>query len=125
MVFPDTYYFAVASSDRALLRQAYSKIQSRLQALWEQRSADLPFKSAYEALIFASIVEKATGRRDDRNIVAAVFVNRLKRGRRLQPDPPIIYGLPQTFDGTSRRRDLLQRGPCNTYTRYGLPAPPL
>ncbi len=125
MFFPDTYYFAVASSDLALLKQAYSKMQSRLQALWEQRSADLPFKSAYEALIFASIVEKETGRSDERNIVAAVFVNRLKRGMRLQTDPTIIYGLGSTFDGNLRRRDLLKDGNYNTYTRYGLPPTPI
>jgi UPF0755 protein len=125
LFFPDTYYFSVASSDLALLKQAYSRMQSKLQTLWEGRSAGLPFKSPYEALIFASIVEKETGRNDERDLVAAVFVNRLKRGMRLQTDPTIIYGLGPTFDGNLRRRDLLTDGSYNTYTRYGLPPTPI
>lgn len=125
LFFPDTYYFAVASSDLALLKQAYTKMQTKLQALWDERSAGLPFKSPYEALIFASIVEKETGRNEERNLVAAVFVNRMKRGMRLQTDPTIIYGLGAGFDGNLRKRDLLTDGSYNTYTRAGLPPTPI
>ena len=81
LFFPDTYYFAVASSDLALLKQAYSRMQSKLQTLWEERAPGLPLNNAYDALIFASIVEKETGRNDERELVAAVFINRLKRGK--------------------------------------------
>jgi UPF0755 protein len=125
LFFPDTYYFAVASSDLALLKQAYSRMQSKLQALWEERAQGLPLNNAYEALIFASIVEKETGRNDERALVAAVFVNRLKRGMRLQTDPTVIYGLGSSFDGNLRRRDLQTDGSYNTYTRYGLPPTPI
>ena len=125
LFFPDTYYFAVASSDIALLKQAYLRMQTKLQTLWEQRAAGLPFKTAYDALIFASIVEKETGRNDERELVAAVFINRLKRGMRLQTDPTIIYGLGAEFDGNLRRRDLQTDSSYNTYTRYGLPPTPI
>ena len=125
LFFPDTYYFAVASSDIALLKQAYLRMQSKLQALWEQRASGLPFKTPYDALIFASIVEKETGRNDERELVAAVFINRLKRGMRLQTDPTIIYGLGAAFDGNLRRRDLQVDSSYNTYTRYGLPPTPI
>jgi UPF0755 protein len=125
LFFPDTYYFAVASSDLALLKQAYTRMQAKLQVLWEQRAAGLPLNSPYEALTFASIVEKETGRNDERELVAAVFINRLKRGMRLQTDPTIIYGLGAAFDGNLRRRDLQTDTRYNTYTRYGLPPTPI
>jgi UPF0755 protein len=125
LFFPDTYYFAVASSDLALLKQAYLKMQSKLQTLWEQRAPGLPLKNSYEALIFASIVEKETGRNDERELIAAVFINRLKRGMRLQTDPTVIYGLGPAFDGNLRRHDLQTDSGYNTYTRYGLPPTPI
>ena len=125
LFFPDTYLFAMASSDLALLKQAYARMQTKLQVLWEGRASGLPLKSPYEALIFASIVEKETGRSDEREMVAAVFINRLKRGMRLQTDPTVIYGLGSVYDGNLRRRDLLTDTVYNTYTRYGLPPTPI
>jgi len=125
LFFPDTYYFAVASSDLALLKQAYLRMQSKVQTLWGQRAAGLPLRNEYEALIFASIVEKETGRSDERQLVSAVFVNRLRRGMRLQTDPTIIYGLGAAFDGNLHRRDLVNDTKYNTYTRYGLPPTPI
>ncbi len=125
LFFPDTYYFAVDSSDLALLKQAYLRMQSKLEALWTQRAPGLPLNNAYEALILASIVEKETGRNDERELVAAVFINRMKRGMRLQTDPTVIYGLGPTFDGNLRRRDLQTDNSYNTYTRYGLPPTPI
>ena len=125
LFFPDTYYFAVASSDLALLKQAYLRMQGKLQALWPQRAPGLPLGTPYQALIFASIVEKETGRGEERPLVAAVFMNRLKRGMRLQTDPTIIYGLGAGFDGKLRRRDLQKDNSYNTYTRSGLPPTPI
>lgn len=125
LFFPDTYIFAVASSDLTLLKQAYARMQSKLQTLWEQRAAGLPLGTPYDALILASIVEKETGRNDEREMVAAVFINRLKRGMRLQTDPTVIYGLGSEFDGNLRRRDLQADNVYNTYTRYGLPPTPI
>lgn len=124
-IFPDTYRFSAGTSDLILLRQAYQKMQATLTQHWEQRSRKLPLRSAYEALVLASIVEKETGRNDEREMVAAVFVNRLRRGMRLQTDPSIIYGLGEKFDGNLRRRDLVTDGAYNTYTRAGLPPTPI
>lgn len=123
--FPDTYYFVKGTSDLALLKRAYKTMQMHLQESWQERTSDLPFKSAYEALILASIVEKETGQASDRGMIAAVFINRLRKGMLLQTDPTVIYGLGQNFDGNLRKRDLLVDTPYNTYTRAGMPPTPI
>lgn len=123
--FPDTYHVARGSSELILLRRAHDTMRKRLQAAWENRMPDLPYGNAYEALIMASIVEKETGNPQDRPMVAAVFVNRLKQKMRLQTDPAVIYGLGDGFDGNLRKRDLLTDTPYNTYTRSGLPPTPI
>ena len=123
--FPDTYTYAKGSSDLAVLRRALHAMDRKLEAAWSQRSADTPLKSADEALVLASIVEKETGRASDRAQIAGVFVNRLRTGMLLQTDPTVIYGLGEKFDGNLRRRDLLADTPWNTYTRGGLPPTPI
>jgi peptidoglycan lytic transglycosylase G len=123
--FPDTYFFANGSTDLSLLVRAYRLMRARLDAAWAKRTADLPYKDAYELLIVASIVEKETGRAADRPLIASVFVNRLRLGMRLQSDPTVIYGLGPKFDGNLRKRDLETDTPYNTYTRDGLPPTPI
>lgn len=123
--FPDTYTYAKGSSDIAVLRRALHAMDRKLEAAWSQRAADTPLKSADEALVLASIVEKETGRASDRAQIAGVFVNRLRTGMLLQTDPTVIYGLGEKFDGNLRRRDLLADTPWNTYTRGGLPPTPI
>ncbi len=123
--FPDTYVFARGTSDLEILRQAYRAMEKRLGAAWAGRPSDVPLGSAYEALILASIVEKETGRPEDRPLVAAVLTNRLRVGMRLQADPTVIYGLGAEFDGNLRKRDLTADTPYNTYTREGLPPTPI
>ena len=125
LFFPNTYHFDAGSSDLLVLRSAYRLMQSHLQAQWASRAADLPFGTPYEALILASIVEKETGRPADRPLVAAVFVNRLRKGMLLQADPTVIYGMGESFDGNIRKRDLTTDTPYNTYTRTGLPPTPI
>jgi UPF0755 protein len=125
LFFPDTYYFAAGTSDLTILQQAYNKMQTTLDATWETRAERLPVKEKYQALILASIVEKETGDPSERKMVAAVFVNRLRKRMRLQTDPTVIYGLGEKFDGNLRKRDLLADQPYNTYTRYGLPPTPI
>jgi UPF0755 protein len=125
LFFPDTYFFATGSTDVAVLKRARRALAERLDAGWQKRAADLPLATPYEALILASIVEKETGRALDRPTIASVFVNRLKRGMRLQTDPTVIYGLGASFDGNLRRRDLDADTPYNTYTRDGLPPTPI
>lgn len=125
LFFPDTYLFNKGSSDLDVLRRAYKAMQSKLDATWEKRESTLPIKTPYELLILASIVEKETGMPADRPQVAAVFVNRLRRGMLLQTDPTVIYGLGERFDGNLRKVDLLTDTPWNTYTRPGLPPTPI
>lgn len=123
--FPETYHINAGESDLKLLRRAYRLMNAHLAREWEQRDEGLPLTSPYEALILASIVEKETGRPEDRGMVAGVFINRLKIGMRLQTDPTVIYGLGERFDGNLRRRDLVTDHPYNTYTRTGMPPTPI
>lgn len=123
--FPDTYTYAKGSSDIAVLRRALHAMDRKLEAAWAQRAADTPLKSADEALVLASIVEKETGKASDRGQIAGVFANRLRVGMLLQTDPTVIYGLGEKFDGNLRKRDLQTDTPWNTYTRPGLPPTPI
>jgi UPF0755 protein len=123
--FPDTYRFAAGTSDRRLYELAMQRMQEHLQQQWAARQPQLPLPDANAALILASIVEKETAREDERDKVAAVFINRLRIGMRLQSDPTVIYGLGRSFDGNLRRRDLETDGPYNSYTRGGLPPTPI
>jgi len=125
LFFPDTYLFAKGSSELAIFRQAHSMLMKRLADAWEKRAPDLPYKSPYEALTMASIVEKETGDKSERGMIAAVFVNRLKQGMLLQTDPTVIYGMGPRFDGNIRKKDLETDTPYNTYLRTGLPPTPI
>ena len=123
--FPDSYTYAKGSSDLAVMRRAMQAMDKKLDAAWSQRQADTPLKSADEALILASIIEKETGRASDRPLVAGVFTNRMRIGMPLQTDPTVIYGMGDAFDGNLRKRDLQTDTPWNTYTRGGLPPTPI
>jgi UPF0755 protein len=125
LFFPDTYYFARGSSDVTILKRAYRAMQNHLRDAWAGRSANLPLKDPYQALILASIVEKETGRESDRSMIASVFLNRLRLSMLLQTDPAVIYGLGDKFDGNLRKKDLLTDREYNTYTRRGLPPTPI
>lgn len=125
LFFPDTYLFDKQSSALAVLKRAYVAMQERLAFAWAMHAPDLPLSSPYELLILASIIEKETGRAEDRDLVASVFANRLRIGMRLQTDPTVIYGLGSDFDGRLRRRHLDTDHPWNTYTRSGLPPTPI
>ena len=125
LLFPDTYLFAKGSSDVAVLQRAYHAMQRHLAAEWRARDANVPYQTPYEALIMASIIEKETGQAAERDLIAGVLVNRLRRGMRLQVDPSVIYGLGEAFDGNLKKVHLLTDGPYNTYTRVGLPPTPI
>lgn len=125
LFFPDTYFFARGSSDVAVLKRAYRAMRNHMDIAWTERTVNLPLKDPYEALILASIIEKETGREDDRRMVAAVFINRLRLRMLLQTDPTVIYGLGDKFDGNLRKKDLLSDQEYNTYTRPGLPPTPI
>jgi UPF0755 protein len=123
--FPDTYRFPKGESDIEILRQAYSAMTRKLEEAWAGRAPDLPLATPYDALILASIVEKETGVRGDRDLIAAVFINRLRYPMRLQTDPTVIYGMGAAFNGNLRKVDLQTDTPYNTYTRDGLPPTPI
>ena len=125
MFFPDTYRFPRGTSDIDFLRRAYQVMQQHLEREWDQRAADLPLKSSYEALILASIIEKETAVGSERPLIAGVFTERLRRNMRLQTDPTIIYGLGSSFDGDIRFRDLKKDTPYNTYLHAGLTPTPI
>ncbi|TNJ19763.1 ABC transporter substrate-binding protein [Aeromonas sobria] len=122
---PETYAYTTHASDLSLLRRAHQDMETFLQQSWEKRQANLPYKTPYEALIMASIIEKETGQPDERAQIAAVFVNRLRLGMKLQTDPTVIYGVKDRYDGNIRRSDLTDKNPYNTYVIDGLPPTPI
>lgn len=125
LFFPDTYLFAKGSSDLQIYKQAHMLLMKRLNDAWATRDPSLPYKTPYEALIMASIVEKETGQTAERDMIAGVFVNRLKLGMLLQTDPTVIYGMGDRYQGNIRKRDLQADTPYNTYIRVGLPPTPI
>ncbi len=123
--YPDTYNFTAGMSDVDFLKRAYDAMSVRLAKEWSEKAPGLPYKSPYEALIMASIIERETGVAAERDEIAGVFVRRLQIGMKLQTDPTVIYGIGDSYDGNIRRSDLVTDTPYNTYTRYGLPPTPI
>ncbi len=122
--YPDTYHFSRGMTDTELLQRAYKSMQEILKDEWDKREQGLPFKTPYEALIMASIVEKESAVAEERPLIAGLFINRLRINMRLQTDPTVIYGI-ENYDGNIRRKDLRKDTPYNTYTRSGLPPTPI
>lgn len=126
LFFPDSYEYIRGDSSVDILRRSYQRLIDILMDEWQSKAANLPYKSPYEALIMASIVERETGAVEERTMIAGVFVRRLKMGMRLQTDPTIIYGLGARYDGNLRRSHLLDAtNPYNTYKHHGLPPTPI
>ena len=116
---------AIGDND-ILIETLYAGIcHSDLHAAWDERQSGLPYQNPYELLIMASLVEKETGHEADRRHVAAVFVNRLNIGMRLQTDPTVIYDMGSRYQGRIRKADLQRDTPYNTYTRTGLTPTPI
>jgi len=125
LFYPDTYRFSAGITDLEMLKKSYQAMQRKLAEAWAQRDPGLPYANPYQALIMASIIEKETGRADERALIGSVFVNRLKIPMRLQTDPTVIYGMGSRYDGNIRKRDLSTDTVYNTYTRDGLPPTPI
>jgi UPF0755 protein len=123
--FPDTYHFEKNATDVSILKRAYNKMQDVLKEEWAGKDTNLPYKTAYEALIMASIVEKETGAKSERTMIAGVFVHRLENAMLLQTDPTVIYGMGDKYQGNIRATDLTTATPYNTYVISGLPPTPI
>ncbi|MEN3146598.1 endolytic transglycosylase MltG [Neorhizobium sp. IRAMC:178] len=126
---PDTYKFSRGSKRADIIQQMRVAQQKMVDQIWERRDPDLPIKTKEEFVVLASIVEKETGKEDERAHVASVFINRLQRGMRLQSDPTIVYGI---FGGEGKpsdrpifKSDLAKPTPYNTYQIKGLPPTPI
>lgn len=124
-LFPTTYHYPAGTTDLALLQRAVQLMRAELEAAWAERADDLPIETPYEALILASLIERETAVAAERGQIAGVFVNRLKRGMRLQTDPTVIYGMGDDYQGRLFTKHLRQDTPYNTYTRDGLPPTPI
>jgi UPF0755 protein len=123
--FPDTYNYLSSDTVLDIVLRAHTKMKRVLAQEWARKATELPYKTPYEALIMASIIEKETGLAEEREAIAGVFVRRLLKGMRLQTDPTVIYGLGDQYDGDLRRRDLRHPTPYNTYLIKGLPPTPI
>jgi len=127
-VLPSTYSFTRGATRASILARARIALQAQLALIWRERAADLPLETPEQALVLASIVERETGKADERARVAAVFLNRLRLGMRLQSDPTVAYvvsGGSGVLDRKLTRADLEQDSPYNTYRVHGLPPGPI
>ena len=122
---PETYAYVKGDTDLDILRRAHAAMAKMLDTLWAQRDKQVPLATPYDALILASIVEKETGRADERPRIAGVFVRRLQSHMLLQTDPTVIYGMGESYAGNIHKSDLTTDTPYNTYTRQGLPPTPI
>jgi UPF0755 protein len=125
---PETYHYLYGDKRADLLKRMERAQAELIEQLWQKRDPDLPIKTAEEAIILASIVEKETGLADERTRVSAVFINRLRKGMRLQSDPTVIYGLTKgsgVLDRPITLVDLQAPSPYNTYLINGLPPLPI
>jgi UPF0755 protein len=123
--YPDTYYYSRGTTDVMLLKEAYAKMDRLLDTEWQARDVSVPLRTPGEALTLASIVEKESAVPEERGLIAGVFVNRLRKGMKLQTDPTVIYGMGAAYRGNIRIKDLRQNTPYNTYVHYGLPPTPI
>jgi UPF0755 protein len=127
-LLPETYKFTRGMAREQIIQRMNQANRAMLQEVWEHRSPDLPVKTPEQLVTLASIVEKETGKPEERSRVAAVFINRLKNKMRLQSDPTIIYGLTGgkgTFGRPIMKSEIEQPTPYNTYVIDGLPPGPI
>ena len=127
-LLPETYKFPRGTSREQVIQRMQREQKRVVAEIWERRNPDLPVKTPEQLVTLASIVEKETGKPDERSRVAAVFVNRLKQKIKLQSDPTIIYGLvggKGTLGRPIKRSEITQPSPYNTYVIEGLPPGPI
>jgi len=127
-LLPETYEYTYNYDRQKLVNRMKNSMQQALDKAWENRVTGLPIKSKEDALILASIIEKETGVESERERVAAVFINRLKKRMRLQTDPTVIYAITKgeyVLERPLSRKDLKMDSPYNTYRNFGLPPGPI
>jgi peptidoglycan lytic transglycosylase G len=127
-LLPDGYYFNRGFTREQMIQRMRQAQDRLVREVWERRNPDLPLKTPDQLVILASIIEKETGKSDERTRVAAVFANRLKQKMKLQSDPTIVYGLVYGKGPLGRalsRADIAQPTPYNTYVIDGLPPGPI
>ncbi|CDZ79271.1 putative aminodeoxychorismate lyase [Legionella massiliensis] len=125
LLLADTYNYDAGSEAKPLLRLANQKLQEYLEQSWQNRSPGLPYKSSYEMLVAASILEKEAALPEERKIISGVIINRLKKNMPLQMDPTVIYALGQNYTGKLSHQDMSVSSPYNTYVNRGLPPTPI
>ncbi|RUQ81878.1 endolytic transglycosylase MltG [Legionella septentrionalis] len=125
LLLADTYHYDAGSTSKQLLAHAHQQLQDYLAASWEKRSPNLPYKSPYELLITASILEKETSLAHEKRLIAGVIINRLRKNMPLQMDPTVIYGLGDEYKGKLTHKDMSFDSPYNTYLYRGLPPTPI
>nr|WP_267313945.1 endolytic transglycosylase MltG [Legionella antarctica] len=125
LLLADTYQYRGGSSSRNLLEQANKNLINYLNNAWVHRASDLPYHTAYELLIAASIIEKETAIPQEKKIISGVMVNRLKKKMPLQMDPTVIYGLGNAYKGKLSHNDMQVDSPYNSYRYRGLPPTPI
>jgi UPF0755 protein len=127
-LLPESYRYTGGDQRAALVGRMQKAMQDTLNAQWAHRDPNIPLKTPQEAIIMASIVEKETGKPEERSRIARVFYNRLQHGMRLQSDPTVIYALTQgkgPLDRTLTHNDMAFNSPYNTYVSDGLPPGPI
>ena len=125
LFFPDTYSFTLGDTDIKILHQAYHRMQTILNEAWQKRAANLPYKTPYQVLIVASLIEKETALPEERPKIAGVILRRLNKRMALQVDPTVLYGLDYSYKSPITKEDLMSKTPYNTYQHYGLPPTPI
>lgn len=125
LLLADTYQYNAGSSAQALLQVANQKLEQFLNLSWQSRNPNLPYKSPYELLIAASILEKEASLSNEKKLISGVIVNRLKKNMPLQMDPTVIYAMGTNYQGKLTHNDLSIDSPYNTYRYRGLPPTPI
>lgn len=123
--YPESYLFAKGTPDMHILKQAHAEMVVLLNQLWQQREKTLPYKSPYEVLIIASLLEKEASLVNEQREIAGVILNRLQKNMRLQIDASVIYGLGDKYHGKLTKQLMREDTPYNTYRRHGLPPTPI
>ncbi|WP_159566433.1 endolytic transglycosylase MltG [Budvicia diplopodorum] len=123
--YPDTYNYTAGTTDISLLKRAHERMKATVDEVWLGRAENLPYKTPYEMMIMASIIEKETALDSERDKVASVFINRMRIGMKLQTDPTVIYGMGSQYNGNITHKDLATPTDYNTYVINGLPPTPI